>query len=141
MDQWIYPWYHTEGGLNYNAAGSPALDELLVAQRREADPAAKKEIWQQVWDAIHDQVWDFWWPEGFAESAWHNYVLNFRPHGWMGSASCYTSNQFRSSWLDEGHQMQGSSRVYARRSLEARAESPGPPPFPKAALLASPDVQ
>ena len=39
--------------------------------------------------------------------AWHNYVVNHRPHGWMGSSTCYTSDQFRATWLDEDHQMQG----------------------------------
>ena len=107
MDQWIFPWYQTEGGLNYNAKGNAELDELLVGQRRETDLEAKKGIWRQVWEVIHDQVWDFWWPVGFADTAWHNWMINFRPHGWMGSWSCYASDQFRASWLDEGHQMQG----------------------------------
>jgi peptide/nickel transport system substrate-binding protein len=107
MDQWIYPWWHTQGGLNYNSAGNAELDGLLEQQRAETDAAAKKEVWQQVWDIIHDQVWDFWWPSGFSHTAWHNYVLNYRSHGWMGAWSCYTADQFRSTWLDEGHQMEG----------------------------------
>ncbi len=107
MDQWIFPWYHTEGSLNYNAAGNEDLNALLEKQRAETDLEAKKETWQQVWDIIHDQVWNFWWPERLTRTAWHNYVLNYRRHGITGSWSCYNSDTIRSVWLDEGHEMQG----------------------------------
>ena len=68
---------------------------------------ARREQWQGIWDIVHDQVWNFWWPERLRRTAWHNYVLNYRSHGWMGSWSCYTSDQFRATWLDEGHLMEG----------------------------------
>jgi peptide/nickel transport system substrate-binding protein len=103
MDQWIYPWYHTGGGLNYNNKGNPALDELLVRQRAEPDIEAKKEIWTQVWDTIHDQVWDIWWPQAHGRTAWHNYVMNWRAGGF--STSCYNNNQDAAVWLDEGSRM------------------------------------
>jgi ABC-type transport system substrate-binding protein len=102
MDQWIFPWWHTQGGLNYNAAGNAELDGLLEQQRAETDLEAKKVIWRQVWDIIHDQVWDLWWPESLNRYVWHNYMLNYRPHGLMGSYVCYTSNQARAVWLDDG---------------------------------------
>jgi ABC-type transport system substrate-binding protein len=102
MDQWIYPWWHTDGGLNYNNVNDTDLDALLVAQRAEVDPEAKKQIWQQVWDRIHDQVYDFWWPEADGRRGWHNYMLNYRGHGLMGTYVCYVSGQARAIWLDEG---------------------------------------
>jgi len=102
MDQWIFPWYHTGGSLNYNSAGDTDLDAILERQRASSDPAEKKQLWQQVWDTIHDQVWDLWWPEALLRYAWHNYVINYRPHGWMGNWTCYVSDQGRSVWLDDG---------------------------------------
>lgn len=102
MDQWIYPWWHSRGGLNFNNVNDPAMDKLLEDQRDESDPEAKQAIWQQVWDHIHDQVWDIWWPEAFNRSAWHNYAINYRPHGLMGGFLCYTGNNVKSMWLDAG---------------------------------------
>jgi peptide/nickel transport system substrate-binding protein len=102
MDQNIFGWYHTGGGLNYNAAGNADLDVLLEKQRAATDLPAKKEIWQQVWDTIHDQVWDFWWPEAYLRYAWHNYVLNYRPHGATGSTVCYISDLVQEMWLETG---------------------------------------
>ncbi len=103
MDQWIYPWYHTEGGLNYNSKGNAELDQLLVDQRAEPDLEAKKEIWGKVWDTIHDQVWDIWWPQANGRTAWHNYVMNWRIGGF--ASTCYINDQDRAVWLDEGHRM------------------------------------
>ncbi|MEZ4502155.1 MAG: ABC transporter substrate-binding protein [Dehalococcoidia bacterium] len=103
MDQNIFGWWHTQGGLNYNAAGNAELDMLLEKQRALTDAAEKKEVWQQVWDIIHDQVWDLWWPEAYRRYAWHNYALNYRPHGATGPVgSCYTSDQVQTMWLESG---------------------------------------
>ena len=102
MDQWIFPWWHTNGGLNYNAAGNADLDALLEKQRASTDLDEKKETWQQVWDIVHDQVWDLWWPEASPRRAHHNYMLNYRTHGLMGSYVCYSSQQARAIWLDDG---------------------------------------
>jgi ABC-type transport system substrate-binding protein len=102
MDQWIFPWYHTKGGLNYNNKGDAGLDRLLEQQRAETQLEAKKAIWLKVWEKIHDEVWDLWWPEAFSRRAWHNYVMNYRGHGLMGTYTCYVSGQARAMWLDDG---------------------------------------
>jgi peptide/nickel transport system substrate-binding protein len=101
MDQWIFPWWHSQGGLNYNNVNDAEIDGLLESQRAETDLEAKKVIWQQVWDRIHDQVWDIWWPEALSRTAWHNWIINHRPHALMGGWVCYTSNQTRAMWLAE----------------------------------------
>ena len=105
MDQWIYPWWHSSGGLNYNNVSDAELDGYLEAQRTETDFEAKREIWQKVWDRIHDQVWDAWWPEALSRHGWHNYILNMRPHALMGSFICYTSGQARAMWMTEDANM------------------------------------
>jgi len=102
MDQWIFPFYHSTGGTNYGSVNDPDLDALLEGQRAEPDLDAKTEIWRQVWDRIHDQVYQAWFPEPLVRVAWHNYVMNFRWHGLMGSYTCYVSDQARSIWLDDG---------------------------------------
>jgi peptide/nickel transport system substrate-binding protein len=102
MDQWIFPFYHSTGGTNYGSVNDPDLDAMLEAQRAEADLDAKTEIWRQVWDRIHDQVYQAWFPEPLVRVAWHNYVMNYRWHGLMGSYVCYTSDQARTIWLDDG---------------------------------------
>ena len=105
MDQWIFPWYHSNGGLNYNNINDPEMDTLLERQRAATDLEEKKALWQQVWDRLHDQVWDVFYPVGLGRTAWHNYTLNYRPHGLMSGFVCYTSDQARAIWLDEGHNL------------------------------------
>ncbi|MCA9850347.1 MAG: hypothetical protein KC461_06865, partial [Dehalococcoidia bacterium] len=57
MDQWLYPFYHSAGSLNYGSINDSKLDDLLVAQRSESDAAAQKDLWQQISDHVHDQVY------------------------------------------------------------------------------------
>ena len=102
MDQWIYPFYHSEGSLNYGSINDPDLDALLVKQRGESNADAQKELWLQISDRIHDMVYQAWFPEPFIRPAWHNYLLNYRQHGLIGTYQCYASDMGRIMWLDEG---------------------------------------
>ncbi|GMU40757.1 MAG: hypothetical protein AMXMBFR23_16230 [Chloroflexota bacterium] len=102
MDQWLYPFYHSTASLNYGSINDATLDDLLVKQRREADPVAKKGHWDKIWDLIHDQVYQAWLPVGFSRYVQHNYLLNNRYHGLVGAHSCYSSDQARAIWLDDG---------------------------------------
>jgi peptide/nickel transport system substrate-binding protein len=102
IDQWIFPWWHSRGGLNYNNVNDAELDTLLERQRAEIDPAAQRETWRAIWDRVHDRVYDVWWPEAHTRGAQHNYLLNMRWHGLIGSYLCYGSDQARAVWLDDG---------------------------------------
>ncbi len=102
MDQWIYPFYHSAGSLNYGSVNDADLDALLVAQRAEGDAAAQKALWEQIYERIHDQVYQMWFPERLQRPVHNNYVLNQRTHGWIGSYTCYAGDQSRSIWLDGG---------------------------------------
>ena len=102
MDQWLTPFYSSKGGLNYGSVEDPALDALLLKQRAEVNPAAQKEIWNQINILIHDKVYQAWWPIALQRIAWHNYMLNYRPHGLAGGSTCYSADSMRSVWLDEG---------------------------------------
>ena len=99
MDQWIFPWWHSQGGLNFNNVSDPDMDSMLEAQRASSDLAEKQAIWRQVWERIHDQVWDAWWPEPLRRHAHHNWIMNMRPHALMGEWVCYTSGQSRAMWM------------------------------------------
>ena len=101
MEQWIYPWNHSKGGLNYNNINDPDMDRVLEAQRAEVDLEAKKVLWQEFWDLLHDRMYDVYYPVGLARRAWHNNVLNYRGHGLMGPWVCYTSDQVRSMWIED----------------------------------------
>ncbi|MFN8638539.1 MAG: ABC transporter substrate-binding protein [Dehalococcoidia bacterium] len=101
VDQWLYPWYHSKGGLNYGSKGNDDLDKLLDQQRRESNLESRKATWQKIWTTIHEQVWDLWWPEAHLRSAWHNWVLNYRPHGLLDGWVCYANHNLSSMWLDK----------------------------------------
>ena len=102
MDQWVYPFYHSGGSLNYGSINDPDLDALLVAQRAESNADAQKAQWQQIWDRIHDQVYQMWFPERLQRPVHNNYILNYRTHGWIGTYTCYSGDQSRAMWLDGG---------------------------------------
>jgi peptide/nickel transport system substrate-binding protein len=102
MDQWIYPFFHSTGSTNYGSINDATLDDLLVKQRKATDTATKKDLWMQIYNRIHDQVYQAWFPEARVRIAWQNYMLNYRYHAFMGSYVCYTSDQARAIWLDDG---------------------------------------
>ena|GEM_PF-885351 len=102
MDQWIFPFYHSSGSLNYGSVDDPDLDTLLLNQRSETNPDAQLELWRQVYDRIHDKVYQAWFPEPLLRPSWKNWMLNFRHHALMGSYTCYANDQARSIWLDDG---------------------------------------
>jgi hypothetical protein len=102
VDQVTYPWYYSKGGLNHANVNDAEMDRLLLAQRREKNPEAQKDLWKQIETRYFDEVWQVWFPIGVvARGFWHNYMLNFRPHG-IGSYTCYANAQARAVWLDEG---------------------------------------
>jgi len=105
MDQWLFPFYHSAGSLNYGSINDATLDDLLVKQRAETNADAQRDLWMQISDHVHDMVYQMWYPVGFQRAVWHNYVLNYRGHGWAGTWGCYSSEQARSIWLDEGAPM------------------------------------
>jgi peptide/nickel transport system substrate-binding protein len=100
IDGWIYPWYITGGGLNYNGVSNPELDNLLKAQRREPDTNKRKEILRQIDKLLLDQNYDIWWPQAWYRQVWTPSLKNFRPHGFMGTSTCYSCEQFNRAWME-----------------------------------------
>ena len=102
VDGWLYPFYKTGGGLNYNYVADPDLDKLLDAQRAEGDATKRRAILKQIWDHLQDKVYEVWWPQNFTTYNWRSYVRNYRLHGFMGTTGCYTTgNMIRQIWIDK----------------------------------------
>ncbi len=100
VDQMVYPWYHSQGGLNHNNKNDAQMDELVTAQRREQDDEARRDIWRQVEERYMDQVWEVFTPAAVVQRRlWHNWALNYRPHG-LGYLTIYATHQLRGVWLD-----------------------------------------
>jgi peptide/nickel transport system substrate-binding protein len=100
IDGWIYPFYITGGGLNYNSVSNPELDNLLKQQRREADATKRKEILKKIDAIILSENHDIWWPQGWQREAWVPALKNYRPHGFMNGHICYCNQQLSRAWLD-----------------------------------------
>jgi peptide/nickel transport system substrate-binding protein len=100
IDGWVYPWYITGGGLNYNSVSNPELDNLLKQQRREADATKRKEILRKIDQIILSENYDVWWPQGWTREAWVPALKNYRQHGFLTGHVCYCNQQFSRSWLD-----------------------------------------
>jgi peptide/nickel transport system substrate-binding protein len=102
VDSEIYPFLHSQGAKNYGFYKDPEMDKLLEAQRREQDPEKRRQILRQSWDRQLDQMPLAWTPTSRTLTGWRSYVKNYRPHGIMGTTSCYTTgNQVRILWLDK----------------------------------------
>ena len=100
VDQTLYPWYHSKGGLNHSNHDDPEMDKIVTAQRQERDPKKQKELWKQAEDRIYDQVWEAFTPVNLQRRGmFHNYVMNFRQHG-LGALTTYCTAQLRAVWLD-----------------------------------------
>jgi ABC-type transport system substrate-binding protein len=100
IDGWIYPWYITGGGLNYNSVSNPELDNLLKQQRREADATKRKDVLKQIDKLLLSENYDIWWPQAWYRQAWTPALKNFRQHGFMGTSTCYSCEQMSRVWLD-----------------------------------------
>ncbi|MFN8639118.1 MAG: ABC transporter substrate-binding protein [Dehalococcoidia bacterium] len=103
VDQSVYPFYHSKGGLNFGNLNDPEVDKLVEAQRRELKLDVQKDIWKQLWNKELDIVYDVYLPLGPTSggSFYHNYVVNWRNHG-IGSSTCYANGGIRAVWLDQG---------------------------------------
>ncbi|MBI2886904.1 MAG: ABC transporter substrate-binding protein [Chloroflexi bacterium] len=97
-----YPFLHSKGAKNYGHYSNPEMDKLLDAQRKERDPAKRREILRKIWDLQLTDLPYIWTPTGRGINGWRPYVKNFRPHTYMGTLSCYTTgNNNRIIWHDK----------------------------------------
>ncbi len=86
--------YYSGSPQNWAIIKDVELDKVVVAQRREADPAKRREAQRAVVKRIHEMSWN---PGGiFAAKVvfWHPYVKNYAPHFAVGEDDAYV-------WLDK----------------------------------------
>jgi peptide/nickel transport system substrate-binding protein len=103
VDQALYPFFHSQAGLNHNNINDAEMDRLVTAQRREQNADRQKELWSQAEARMLDQVWSVYYPSTVNQRIfYHNYVINMRPHGIASTLSCYGDQKSSRIWLDEG---------------------------------------
>ena len=96
VDSYIFATHHPSSGNNYDRINEPKLNDLLISQRREADPAKRLEIIRQAVRylvtecfcglAVHaGSNFDFWQP------SLKNYRPNWHHNGWS----------IEESWLEK----------------------------------------
>jgi len=100
-DGWLYPFYNSKGGTNYNGVNDPDLDKLLDQQRKELDAGKRKEIIKQIDKRLGDQNYDVFFPNSWVRQAWLTSIKNFRPHGFMSHSQCYLAHSYSQVWIDK----------------------------------------
>ncbi len=79
VDAYAYGSFHSGSPRNYGRVKDPELDRLLDAQRREPDPAKRKEIVRQVGLRIAEFAWGLRTHASASYQIWHPYLKNYAP--------------------------------------------------------------
>ena len=95
VDGFLFDLFHSQGGVNRSRVNDPELDRMLVAQRREMDPARRRELVLQIQRYLADKAYYVYlpmWPRYIAHPP---YVKGFRHHDGFGLAG-----RLMYTWLD-----------------------------------------
>ena len=95
-DNWFFGQVHSESPGNRWRIDDPEIDEWAVAQQIELDPAARKELWQKIWDKDLDMMYRPPLPSGFAFEVYQPWVRGIR-----FGASSPNGNSYYYDWGDE----------------------------------------
>ena len=79
-DSVLYPLFYPNDPGNRGRVNDPELTPLLVAQRREVDPAKRKELIRQAIRRINEVPWSFALYYGTTYEAWWPYFKNYAPN-------------------------------------------------------------
>ena len=102
-DNWFHGQVHSASPGNRWRMNDPEIDVWAEAQQLELDPAARKELWQKIWDQDLDQVYRPTLPWGFSLEVYQPWMRGIR---FTGSApgdnnSYYTwGGQIAGGWID-----------------------------------------
>lgn len=95
FDVQMKTYYHSKGSRNANGINDPVLDDLIMKQGAELDPAKRKEMVKQIQKHILDNVYHMTWIGSINETMVWPYLKGFT------TFSDYPGNrQFRSYWID-----------------------------------------
>jgi peptide/nickel transport system substrate-binding protein len=81
VDQAVYPWYLSTGGLNFNNVNDAEMDRLLIAQRGEATRRLRGSSGSRSRTATSTRCGTCSSPRPCPAETFHNYLVNYRPHG------------------------------------------------------------
>lgn len=95
VDFQSYGVYHSQSSGNWAKINDPELDKILVAGRREADPAKRRELLRAATKRIVDQVWAVEIIYAPLYSVTQPYVKGYHPH--LGDRA----NNIAFSWLEK----------------------------------------
>lgn len=80
IDSYVYGTFHPSDPNNYGGVNDPKLTSMLEAQRREPDPAKRREIIREAVRHIADQAWGLAVFFDKDSNFWQPYVKNYTPN-------------------------------------------------------------
>ncbi len=96
IDSALFANFHSKSRKNYSGTKDAKLDDLLVAQRREADPAKRRALVRDIVKYSHAEMfYDIGMHYGMYAEVWHPYLKNFGVN--MGVEGIYPVD----SWLEK----------------------------------------
>jgi peptide/nickel transport system substrate-binding protein len=96
LDDWLYQYFHTKGGLNSYPLSDALLDQWLEEQREEFDYEKRREIGFKIQDRLHlDIVPGYRYFNEIGRDVGQSYLKNGRNWPWFGGAYW-----FANTWLD-----------------------------------------
>jgi peptide/nickel transport system substrate-binding protein len=99
LDDWVYPYFHTNGSKNSFNLSDAKLDELLDAQRAEFDFERRHQLGLEMQHYLLDEVYArLEWASPSQPGTTWDYVRNRRFPPWFG-----TDFHFVNVWLDHSH--------------------------------------
>ncbi|KPJ49226.1 MAG: hypothetical protein AMJ38_03745 [Dehalococcoidia bacterium DG_22] len=104
LDDWLYPYFHTDGPKNDSGLSDPTLDGMLEAQREEFDFAERHRLGYEIQHYLLDNVLT---RLDFVAAIWlwvaWPYYRNFRPTPFFGNSFLMAN-----AWLDRSQPVWGS---------------------------------
>ncbi|MGQ9572703.1 MAG: ABC transporter substrate-binding protein [Dehalococcoidia bacterium] len=99
LDDWLYPYFHTNGPKNTSGLSDPTLDSMLEAQREAFDTAERQRLGYEIQHYLLDNVLT---RLDFVSAIWlwvaWPYYRNFRPTPFFGNSFLMAN-----AWLDRSH--------------------------------------
>ena len=74
--------------------GGPTTAARLAARFE----VSRRTILRDINSHLEEQMYEIWWPQGWYRQAWTPTLKNFRPHGFMGTSTCYSCEQMVRAW-------------------------------------------
>ena len=86
LDSYLYGAFRSGQPDNFGGVNDPKIDDLVEAQRREFDPAKRKELWKEAIRSINQVPWALALFDSSGYALWYpslkNYAPTGGPYGW-----------------------------------------------------------